>query len=318
MMQAQKRWLPLALLLMGQIAAANPGGSIVVDAAGNVFYTTTAGVWKQAGTRGAPQLVGPGLHVHHLLVDSTGTLTGDHLWYTDARKRVPAGHYNWQYTAGAGIVRITDSITGIPREQSLIRDAAGNRFAIEFGIPSIIWQTDKNGNLTPLAQLSFAGLGTLHVTAKGVLLFANRDDVYALLPGDIPEKIAGAIGASNPVNGDSSGKILQLWTDNRRNIYVATGTVVKKIDHRRFVTSIYKSAPGWYPAAGYVSNIGDFWVLEYNAKNEARLQQIPMEVRQKIATESRSKMFGMLLLILAAVILLLYLLFRRKRSAGNF
>lgn len=311
-MQILKRWLVFALLLMGQIAAANPGGSIVVDAGGNVFYTTTAGVWKQSGTM-APQLIGPGLHVHHLLLDSNGTLTGDHLWYTDANMLMPAGHYNWQYTASTGIVRITDSIAGIPREQSVIRDAAGNRYAIEFGIPSVVWQTDKNGNLTPLAQVSFSGLGTLQITAKGVLLFTNRDDVYALLPGDVPEKIAGGIGEFNPVTGDSSGSILQLWSDGRRNMYVATGAVIKKIDHRRFVSTIYKSAQGWYPAGGFVSNAGDFWVLEYNAKNEARLQQIPIEVRQQIATESPFKMLWMPLFLIAAVVLLLYLLFRKKR-----
>ncbi|MFN4284419.1 MAG: hypothetical protein ACK4E8_00475 [Lacibacter sp.] len=300
-------------LLLSLAVTASPGGSLVVDAKGNAYFTTAAGVWRQAPKQ-KPELIAPGLHVHHLLLDSSGALLGDHVWYTDDRQLNVAGHYNWRYTDGMGFERITDSIAGTPREKSLVQDAFGNRYALEYGIPCIIWQTDKYGNLTALAQVSFSRLGTLHITAKGVLLFANHGDVYALLPGDTPEKIASGIGEINPVTGDSSKAIIQLWSDNRRNIYAATGGVIKKIDYRRFVTPVYKSAPGWYPAGGWVSDAGDFWVLEYNAQNEARLQQIPMEVRKQIAAESRTKMLWMPLLLTAAVILLLYILFRKKRT----
>lgn len=304
-----------ALLICGSLAA-TPGGSLVVDAKGTAYYTNKAGVWMQPA-KGSAIRIGPNLHVQHLLIDSSGALTGDHLWYTDERQLIPAGHYIWRYKEGVGIRPITDSIAGTPREQSLVQDAAGNRYAIEFSIPSIIWQTNTKGNLTPLAQVSFSGWEPLHITPKGVLLFANRGDVYALLPGDAPEKLATGIGEANPVTADSSFNIMQIWSDNRRNIYVATGGVIKKIDHRRLVTTIYQSANGWYPAGGWVSNTGDFWVLEYNAANEARLQQIPIEVRKQIAQESRTKMLLMPVLLNAAVVLLLFFLFRKKQKPGH-
>ena len=155
-------------MLLSLAVTASPGGSLVVDAQGTAYFTTAAGVWKQAPNQ-KPELIAPGMHVHHLLLDSSGALLGDHVWYADARQLFVAGHYNWRYTNGKGFERITDSIAGGPREKSLVQDAFGNRYALEYGIPCIIWQTDKYGNLTALAQVSFSRLGTLHITAKGVL-----------------------------------------------------------------------------------------------------------------------------------------------------
>ena len=296
-----------------QSGIANPGGSLVADRSGTVYFTGKEGVWMQRKT-GEKKLVAAGLHVHQLRLDSNGVLYGDHQWYSDTRQLLIAGHYSWRYTEQAGVERISDSLPGTPKEQSLVQDAAGNRYALEAGIPSVIWQTDPAGNSVPIAEVSFSGLGPLHITQRGVLLFSNRDEVYALLPGDQPEKIAAGIGELNSVTGDSSRPVIQLWSDNRRNIYAATGTVIKKIDHRRFVTAVYQSAGGWYPAGGWVSDNGDFYVLEYNRAGEARVQFISFETRQEIGAANRKKFYLFPLFSTAAVVLVLILVFRRKKK----
>jgi hypothetical protein len=68
----------LWILISCAPAIAHPGWGIVVDRAGNVFFTDLKQVWR-IGTDGTKTVVVPNVHTHELFLDSAGTLHGEHL-----------------------------------------------------------------------------------------------------------------------------------------------------------------------------------------------------------------------------------------------
>ncbi len=291
---------------------ADPGVGMVMDSKGNLFYTDLKQVWMIRAD-GTKSIAVPNVHTHELYVDAQDRLYGEHLWYNGEQLNT-WGHYVWRHQANGVMERIKDSTAGFLEWYSFTRDGQGNQYYLEKSIPAQFWKLDVAGKKTLLASKSWSGLGRLHVTAKGVLLFTHKGDVYAIPPDDSLELVVKNAGELNPVLNDSSVTIWNIWSDSRRNMYIATGNVIKKIDHRRLVTTIYQSGEGWYPVSGYVSATGDFWVMEYNTANEVRVNKISAEERKEIAAQSRWKMFYMPLLLTAAIVVLLYFLFRSKKK----
>src|SRR5262249_6723135 len=82
--------------LLAAPALAHPGGGIVVDGGGNIFYTDLKQVWKIAPD-GRKSVAVPNVHTHELCLDSGGNLFGEHLWYEgEATNRW--GHRVWRLT----------------------------------------------------------------------------------------------------------------------------------------------------------------------------------------------------------------------------
>lgn len=299
-------------LFSSSVVVADPGVGIVMDSKGNLFYTDLKQVWM-IKPDGSKVIAVANVHTHELYIDAEDRLYGEHLWYNGEQQNT-WGHYVWRRQANGVIERIKDSTAGFLEWYSFTRDTKGNQFYLEKSIPAQFWKLDSAGNKTLVASRSWSGIGRLHVNAKGVLLLTHKGDVYAIPPDDSLELVVKDVGQLNSVLNDSSGTIWNIWSDSRKNIYIATGNVIRKIDHRRLVTTIYQSAEGWYPVSGYVSAAGDFWVMEYNANNEVRINTISAEERKAIAANSRFSMFYMPLLLTAGIVVLLYFLFRSKKK----
>jgi len=311
-----KHFILISCLLLGCGLAcfADPGTGMVMDSKGNLYYTDLKQVWmiRPDGTR---SIAVANVHTHELYIDSLDRLYGEHLWYNGEQLNT-WGHYVWCRQSDGVVKRIKDSTAGFLEDYSFTRDAQGNHYYVEKNIPALFWKREPSGNKTLLLSKLWSGIGRLHINPKGVLLFTHKSDVYALPPHDSLEQVVKDVGEINTVLSDSSGTIWNLWSDNRKNVYIATGTVIKKIDHRRLVTPIYKSGEGWYPVSGMVSSNGDFWVMEYNAANEVRVNKISAQERMEITRESRWKIYYLPLLVTTAVVVMLYFLFRSKKTAA--
>lgn len=303
----------ISAIITGNILCAHPGVGIVSDSKGNIYYTDLAQIWmiKPDGTK---SIVVPNVHTHELYLDKSDRLFGEHLWYNGEEKNT-WGHYFWCRYADGRIAKVKDSTAGFPQWYSFTRDDWGNMYYLEQSIPANFWKIDTTGNKTLMGSKSFSAIGRLHLTKKGNLYFSNKDDLYCIPPGDSIKLVVKNIGEKAVLTLISSDKhaIMNIWSDAKENIYVATGNIIKMIDNKNVVTPIYKSATGWNPVSGFIAGNGDFWVMENNAANEVRLNKISTEERKQIVKEFAVWLYAIPLVLIIGLLYFLYIIFKPKK-----
>jgi hypothetical protein len=307
-----KCFLLLCFILSSSKLFADPGVGIVIDSKGNVFYTDLKQVWliKPDGTK---SIAVPNVHTHELHMNQKDELFGEHLWY-NGEQLDTWGHYLWKRNADGSVVTIKDSTAGFS-DESFVRDIAGNRYFVEKDIPSKLWMTDTTGKKILLGQASLSSIGRLHISPKGTLYFNNRDDLYCIPPGDTLQLFVKNVGEQSVLERVTNGShaIMSTWSDNKGNLYIATGGVIKQITKKKLVNVIYKPADSWSPCGGLVAANGDFWVMESNSKNEVRVNKISAAERKQIVKENAFSVYVMPLLLIGGIIVLLYFLFRKNK-----
>lgn len=308
-------FLFISVLFLTNLLRADPGVGIVIDSKGNIYYTDLAQVWMLQPD-GTKSIAVPNVHTHELYIDKKDHLFGEHLWYNGEEKNT-WGHYFWCRYADGHIAKVKDSTEGFPQWYSFTRDAAGNMYYMEQSIPSNFWKIDSINNKTLLGSKSFSAIGRLHLTKKGKLYFSNNDDLYCIAPGDSIKLILKAIGEKGILTLFNSDRhtIMNIWSDSKENIYIATGNVIKMIDSKKVVTTIYKSATGWNPVSGLVAGNGDFWVLENNAGNEVRVNKISMDERKQIVKEYAVWLYAIPALIIIILLTFLNFIFKPKNKS---
>ncbi|MFT3844124.1 MAG: hypothetical protein QM725_03660 [Lacibacter sp.] len=301
-------------LFIASTAVADPGVGIVIDKEGNVFYTDLSQVWM-IKPDGSKVVAVPNVHSHELYLDKNGQLFGEHLWYNGEQLNT-WGYYLWCRKPDGTIIKVKDSTEGFPEWNSFTRDDLGYMYYIERSIPSYFWQIDSTGKKAIIGTKSLSDIGRLHFSKKGLLFFPNKSDLYMLQKGDSVQLYLKDVGEKNVTDSTGSGShsIMSIWSDKNANLFIATGKLIKKIDKKKAVLTIYESAGDWKPASGLIAPNGDFWVMEYNSKNEVRVNKISMEERRKIARENVFSVYIMPLLLMTGAILLVYLLFRKKKE----
>lgn len=296
------------LLFSSAAAVADPGVGMVMDKNGNLFYSDLTQVWM-IQPDGTKSIAVPNVHTHELYLDKDGTLFGEHVWY-NGEKQNTWGYYLWSRLSTGKIVKIKDSTAGFPEWVSFTRDDAGNMYYIEKGIPVYFWKIDTAKKKTLLGTKSFASVGRLYLSKKNDLYVSNGADLYWIPAGDSIELFLKDAG---DVTGEvSSHTIMNTWGDNKGNIYFATGKVIKKTEKNRYTITIYKSAGDWSPSSGLIAPNGDFWVMEYNSKNEVRVNKISAAERKQIVKSNAIKLYVIPLLVTIGILLALYFLFRKK------
>lgn len=119
----------LALALLASRAAfAHPPVGIVVDRAGNVFFSDLRQVWR-LGADGTRVVAVPGVHTHELSLDGDGTLHGEHLWH-EGERLDRWGHYLWRRRPDGRVERDPPR-EGFLRDSSFVRDAEGAMYWAE-------------------------------------------------------------------------------------------------------------------------------------------------------------------------------------------
>jgi hypothetical protein len=304
--------LTFSFLLILIAAAADPGVGIVADSKGNVFYTDLVNVWLLKPD-GSKTIAVPNVHTHELYMSPNDELFGEHLWYNGEQLNT-WGHYLWKRNPGGSVIKIKDSTAGFA-EESFVRDIVGNKYFVEKDIPSRFWMMDSSGKKILLGQASLSSIGRLHISPKGNLYFSNKDDLYCIPSGDTLQLFVKGIGEQlmSDLAGNSSHSIMSIWSDTKDNLYAATGNVIVQITKKKLTNIVYKSSGDWKPSGGLVSPNGDFYVLEYNSKNEVRVNKISAADRKQIIKEHAFEVYLMPLLIISGILLLLYFLFRKKK-----
>lgn len=288
---------------------ADPGVGIVMNSKGNLFYTDLSQIWM-IKPDGSKSIAVPNVHSHELFMDKNDQLWGEHLWFNGEQTNT-WGHYLWRRSANGEIIKVKDSTAGFSEWNSFTRDAAGNMYYIEKSIPSYFWKIDTAGKKTLLGSKSFQSIGRLHLTEKGDLYFNNGADLYWFPEADSIELYIKDIA---DVTGKADAhSIMSIWSDNKKNLYIATGSVIKKIEKSKFIITVYKSVGNWKPVSGLVAPNGDFWVMEYNDKNEVRVNKISAAERKGIVKENAFQLYMIPLLLVVGILVVLYFVFRKKK-----
>jgi hypothetical protein len=300
----------ICLLIVATTVQADPGVGIVTDSKGNVFYTDLIQVWiiKPDGSK---SIAVPNVHTHELYINQNDELFGEHLWYNGEQLNT-WGHYLWKRNPDGTIAKIKDSAAGFS-DESFVRDIAGNKYSVEKSIPSYFWMTDTTGKKILLGQASLKDIGRVHISPGGTLYFNNNDDLYCIPPGDTLQVFVKDVGKLSLPDkmGNGSHGIMSTWSDKKGNVYIASGGTIIQITKKKLANVIYKSTGDWKPSGGLIADNGDFWVLEYNSKNEVRVNKISAADRKQIVIENAFVVYYMPLLIISGILVLLYFLFRR-------
>ena len=266
-------------------ALAHPGIGIVVDRAGNLFYTDLSQVWKVAPD-GKRTVAVRHVHTHELYLDASGDLYGEHLWYEgDATGKFD--YRVWRLTAAGKLEEVVPTTRELRTTYSFVRDAAGNMYSARpanapaptQGNPSVILvRRAPDGTVTDIAGGGPAGHdgrgaaagftnirwiaaapdGTLFAVDVGDVRRITRDGTVTTLARNIGETVF-MLGWTRPLH-----MLMGLAPAPDGGVYVANygARKLKKIDPSGNVRVVMTSPAPWSPSGVTVSPSGDLYVLE--------------------------------------------------------
>lgn len=249
-------------------AQAHPGIGIVMDRAGNLFYTDLAHVWKITPD-GRKSVAVSGVHTHELYLDESGNLHGEHLWAEDGGREWK--HYVWKLSS-SGKLETSETRRGFREEISFVRDAQGNMYSFAAGANPAFVRRSPTGVVTRLGEnAAYRDVrwstatrdGEIYFTDDGALRrLAKTGEVTTLAP-NIKEQPGDWVGG--------------VWLDGQGRIYVAVwgARMVKRYDPvQKRLEVVARSSTPWGPSGGMVARNGDLWLLETSQANTVRVRRI--------------------------------------------
>ena len=266
-------------MLLGSVAQAHPGVSIVMDSRGVVYYTDLVHVWKILPD-GTKQIAVREVHTHELYLDADDNLYGEHVAY-EGEATDTWNHRVWRLSPDGTLTNTIPTRSGHPvdfYDYSFVRDGQGTLFRLRRGdAPEVVLVTGGEQRALPIRLGSGdIGWGTF---GHGAFYFTRGDALLRLDPTsgtmqtvaeDLIERtlVFRFVGRRHALMG--------LWTDAEANVYVSvfSGQVVKRITPDGIVTVVAETSGLWSPAGGLVAPDGALWLLEYSSGNEARVRRL--------------------------------------------
>jgi hypothetical protein len=260
-------------LVLGTLPAlAHPGIGIVVDKAGNVYFTDLKQVWKIAPD-GTKTVAVPQVHTHELFLDDQNDLFGEHLWYESAQDKF--WHYPWRLTAQRKLERLAPPEAGFDYKYSLVRDAAGNQYLmrekrlfrvrpdgrVEFVAGGAVANKDGVGaaaGFTDVVWMHAARDGTLYLTDLGHLRRVSPSGEVRTLPARFAPRRRSAMWVQ------PRHALMGIAADDAGNVFVANYGAgrVEKFGADGKMSVLHRSAYPYGPTG--VALRGDaVYVLEY-------------------------------------------------------
>ncbi|HEX2764439.1 MAG TPA: hypothetical protein VHM92_11455 [Allosphingosinicella sp.] len=263
-------WIAALLLMVPAALAAHPPYSLVVDPAGNAYFSDLEAVWKLAPD-GRLSLFRPavaGKHVHELAA-ANGAIEGEQNEY-DPATQTHRGAI-WRRTLDGRETWVLAPTTTAPKGMGVPRDRAGNRYVAHW--------VDSRDRRTMLFRRSTDG--------RVALLYGPADEAARFseaLASSVGGMVFPADGSAILADGralrraDAAGRVATIYEGPKeaalRGLALASdGRILAADSGRRAVFAVslsgesdqvYASPPGWIATAAAQVR-GKLLVLEANA-----------------------------------------------------
>ena len=264
------------LLAAAPISAARAHSSIsvVMDRAGNVFYSDLKRVWI-VSPAGQKSIAVPNVHSHELFLDESGNLFGEHTWYDAQTKKW--GFRIWKRAPNGDITDEIPAKEGFRSDYSFVRDSSGIMY-IASPAPMAIWKRTASGAVSLHSRGPFTDIRWMVADKDGTLYLIDNGDLKRVRPTGAVELVAPRLASRSLLrfNVEKHHAVMGLWLDSGKNVFAAVygSGQVKRISPTGAVSVVSESPLPWGPTGGMVSPAGDLWILETSILNEVRLKRI--------------------------------------------
>ena len=290
-------------------AEAHPATGIVVDRAGNVYFSDLETIWKVspegkltvflAGQRGR--------HVHELAIDDQDNIYGGDVSYNPATEGWPSAI--WKMTPDGKITYLMETTENPPRGMSIWRDRAGNSYWVDQNNHTkkrtLLLKRTPEGAVTTLAGdayghadgkgpaakfgsvggMTFGPDGSLYLTDGATVRKVTMEGIVTTIGKgldvrdgkDQPRFLSGLSGSLTGLAVASNGTVYAADSGNRRLFKVAPDGKVEVI---------LRTEPPYFPNGVAVAG-GDLYVLEVgftlpNLSSGPRVRKISADGKQTI------------------------------------
>lgn len=264
-------------------AQAHPASGIVLDRAGNVYFSDLETIWK-IDTNGKLSVFRAGVsgrHVHELAIDGQDNIYGADLSY-ESQKFISN---IWKMTPQATFQYLLEPTDKPPRSLSIWRDREGNSYWIDQNnhtkTQTLLLRRAPNGEVTTLAGSAyghadgkgsaarFSSVGGVAFGPDGSLYLADGASVRKVGMDGTVVTLAKGLDARTKEDkptlfGGSYGDLAGVAVDSAGNVYVADAgnRRLLKINHDGKVDVLLRTDPPYFPNGVVAGRDGDIYVLE--------------------------------------------------------
>lgn len=258
----------LLLAISAGPAHAHPGIGIVVDRAGNVFYTDLVHVWRIAPD-GRKSIAVRDVHTHELALDGTGTLYGEDSRYQGGDRWK---HRIWRRTPDGRVHDVIPWRDGFWPEFGFVHDAAGAMYWIRCARDTdcTVQRRARDGRTTVIRPAR----GGLRDRPVNIIAASRRAGLFVIDGGALRLlTLDGRVSTRAPSLGSMP---MGLWVAEQDTVYAAVygRRAVVRVDPAGRVTEVARTPAPWGPSGVTRAPNGDLWILEYSTSNEARVRRI--------------------------------------------
>ena len=270
-------------VFMQTSAYAHPASGIVLDRAGNIYFSDLETIWK-IDTNGKLSVFRQGVsgrHVHELAIDDQGNIYGADLSY-ESEKFVSD---IWKMTAAGAIEYLLEPTDKPPPGMSIWRDREGNNYFVDQNnhtkTQTLLLRRTPAGKVTTLAggayghadgkgtaakfssvgNIAFGPDGNIYLTDGATLRNVTMDGNVTTLAKDLDERTR----EDKPTLFDGTEAILTgLAVAANHNVYVADSgnRRLLKVSGDGKVEVLLRTDPPFSPNGVYLGPRGEIYVLE--------------------------------------------------------
>lgn len=270
-------------LFLSVEVAAHPASGIVLDHAGNVYFSDLETIWK-IDTNGKLSVFRPGVsgrHVHELAIDDQDNIYGADLSY-ESQKFISD---IWKMTPQARFQYLLEPTDKPPRALSIWRDREGNSYWIDQNnhtkTQTLLLRRTPDGKVTTLAggayghadgkgsAARFSSVGGLAFGPDGSLYLADGASVRKVgMDGTVVTLARGLDSRTREdkptLFGGSYGDLSGVAVDSAGNVYVADAgnRRLLKINREGKVDVLLRTDPPYFPNGVVAGRGGNIYVLE--------------------------------------------------------
>lgn len=281
------RTISLLLVLSSLLTSvvAHPGIGIIEDSKGNVFYTDLKQVWRISSS-GQKSVAVPNVHTHELYVDEQDNLYGEHLWYNGDQKNT-WGHFVWKLTATGKIEKIIPDTEGFLENYSFVRDHFGRMYFANRTEPcQKVLRSNGTYASQQMGHTCFENIRKIQTAPDGSIIVVDFQDLKRIDPHGKTTTVARKIANKSwkKATVENQNAVMGVWGDRFGNLYAAVSDqgMVKRFSREGKEEVAFKTNLPWAPSGGMVDSQGRLWVLEYNLKNEVRVERLDTNGRKTV------------------------------------